>query len=77
MDNVLMKYLGRKDDFFLFERGDDAEIIRFHHVRSDLIYNYDLLSEKFVNTFFKVHFFISNHDDRVSRIISDLEIQEE
>ena len=77
MDNVLMKYLGKKDAFFLFERHGDSEIIRFHHVRSDLIYNYELFTEKFVNHLFKVHFFISNQDDRVSRIISDLEIQED
>ena len=77
MDNVLMKYRGKQGAFFLFERHADDEIIRFHHVRSDLIYNYELFTEKFVNKLFKVHFFISNHGDKISRIISDLEVQEE
>ncbi|XOV69190.1 MAG: hypothetical protein ACFHU9_08375 [Fluviicola sp.] len=77
MDNALMKYLGKKDAYFMFERHDDLEIIRFHHVRSDLIYHYELFTEKFVNQLFRVNFFISNHDDRISRIISDLEVQEE
>lgn len=72
-----MKYLGTKESLFLFERSTDFEVIRFHHVRSDLIYHYDLLSERFVNKLFNVNFFISNHDDRVSRIISDLEIQDD
>ncbi|MCR9172065.1 MAG: hypothetical protein NXI10_06210 [bacterium] len=77
MDNVLMKYLGKKDAFFLFERHGDSEIIRFHHIRSDLIHHYDLFSEKFINRLFLVKFFISNQDDQVSRIISDMEVQEE
>jgi len=74
MDKALLKYRGKKDQFFLFERPEDEEIIRFHHVRSDLIHNYELFTEKFVNKLFRVNFFISNHDDQVSRIISDLEV---
>lgn len=76
MDSVLMMYLGKNESFFLFQRREDAEIIRFHHVRSDLIYNYELFTEKSVNKLFLVNFFVSNHNDRVSRIISDLEIRE-
>ena len=75
MKELNMKYLGKKDKFFLFSKPDDDEVIRFHHVRSDLIYEYQLFTEKFINRFFKVKFFISEQDDQTSRIISDLEME--
>ena len=75
MKELVMKYLGKSDAHFIFSREEDDEVIRFHHVRSDLIYEYQLLTDKFKNQRFRVKFFISELEDRTSRIISDLSFE--
>ncbi|GAB5418542.1 MAG: hypothetical protein Crog4KO_02990 [Crocinitomicaceae bacterium] len=77
MNNIVLKYIGKQGAFYLFKKLDSPEVVQFHHVRSDLIYSFDLFSTRFMNKTFKVFFFEAKNDGRVSRIISDLELQDE
>ncbi|MFT6923375.1 MAG: hypothetical protein ACJA1C_002388 [Crocinitomicaceae bacterium] len=72
MKELHLKYLGKKDKCFVFLLEDTDEIIRFHHVRSELIHDFELLTEKFTNRLFKVNFFVLDRDNITTRIISDL-----
>jgi hypothetical protein len=72
MKELHLKYLGKKDKCFVFLLEDTDETIRFHHVRSELIHDFELLTDKFAKRLFKVKFFILDRDDITTRIISDL-----
>tara|TARA_B110000908_G_C10229635_1_gene439858 strand:- start:1532 stop:1759 length:228 start_codon:yes stop_codon:yes gene_type:complete len=72
MKELYLKYLGKKDKCFEFLLEDTEEIIRFHHVRAELIHDYDLLTDKCENRSFRVMFFVLDRDDITTRIISDL-----
>jgi len=73
MKELVLKYVGKSDAHFVFTNDID-EVMRFHHVRSDLIYEYQLPTDKFKNQRFKVKFFISEAEDKTTRIVSDMEI---
>ena len=72
MKELYLKYLGKKDKCFVFLLEDTEETIRFHHIRAELIHDYDLLTDKFANRSFRVKFFILDRDNITTRVISDL-----
>lgn len=49
--------LGFKNKCYEFKNEDRDEIIRFHLVRSDLIHDFSLMTDKYVKSQFQVVFF--------------------
>ncbi|MFT5777562.1 MAG: hypothetical protein ACI837_000498 [Crocinitomicaceae bacterium] len=72
MKELSLTYLGNRNKLFTFRWEEEDEIIRFHQVRSDLIYDFERMTEKFVNRLFNVKCFILEREDATTRIMSDL-----
>lgn len=74
MKEKLLKYLGYKDKSFWFADENNNPIV-FKRSRVELIKEFGLTEDKYVNKLFKVRYFVSVAGKMETPILSDLTLE--